>query len=192
MGVDVGTLFAMGGANSGAILNDGQWYRLLTAALLHADALHLLFNGVALGLAGYLLEALIGPAWLVVLFFLGALGGSLMGLAVNSAEVVSVGASGAVMGLLAAALVASLRLPRGQERHVGAARLWCSSFCLRCSLWQRIDKRGTSILRRTSAGPSSAPCLASCYSRFGRENKSGLAFRRWRRAGRFLRPHRSS
>ena len=116
MGVDVGTLFAMGGANSSAILNDGQWYRLLTAALLHADALHLLFNGVALGLAGYLLEALIGPAWLVVLFFLGALGGSLMGLAVNSAEVVSVGASGAVMGLLAAALVASLRLPRGQER----------------------------------------------------------------------------
>ena len=191
MGVDVGTLFAMGGANSVAILNDGQWYRLLTAALLHADALHLLLNGVALGLAGYLLEALIGPAWLVVLFFLGALGGSFMGLAVNSAEVVSVGASGAVMGLLAAALVASLRLPRGQERT--SVQLPLVQFLLPSLLPLATHRQeGHVDLRLTSAGPSSAPCLASCYSRFGRENKSGLAFRRWPRAGRFLRPHRSS
>jgi rhomboid protease GluP len=50
------------------------------------------------------------------LFFLGSVGGSLMGLVVNSAEIVSVGASGAVMGLLAAALVTVMRFPPGAMR----------------------------------------------------------------------------
>jgi len=116
LGVDVGTLFALGAMNSDAVSKDGEWYRLFSAALLHADALHLLFNGVALGLAGYLLESLVGRAWLLGLFLVGAAGGSLMGLVINPANIVSVGASGAVMGLLAAALVLAMRFPAGAKR----------------------------------------------------------------------------
>lgn len=115
-GVNVGALFALGAMNRNAVLASGEWYRLLTAALLHGDALHLLFNGVALGMAGFVLESLLGRAWFVNLFFIGALGGSLMGLMINPPEVVSVGASGAVMGLLAAAVVVAMRFPRGAQR----------------------------------------------------------------------------
>jgi rhomboid protease GluP len=116
LGVNVGTLFALGGMNARAVLDDGQWYRLFSAALLHGDAFHLLLNGVALGLAGFFLEAMLGRAWLVALFAIGALGGSLLGLVVNPDNLVSVGASGAVMGLLAAALVSSMRFPAGALR----------------------------------------------------------------------------
>jgi len=115
-GVDVATLFALGGMNRDAVLTHGQWYRLLSAALLHGDAFHLILNGVSLGLAGYLLESLLGRAWFLSLFLIGSLGGSLLGLLVNDDNVVSIGASGAVMGLLAAALVVSMRFPRGSTR----------------------------------------------------------------------------
>ena len=77
---------------------------------------HIGWRGLALGLAGYLLESLLGRAWFVSLFFVGAIGGSLMGIVVNPSNMVSVGASGAVMGLLAAALVAAMRFPPGATR----------------------------------------------------------------------------
>ncbi len=57
-----------------------------------------------------------GPAWTAVVYTLSALGGSLLGLALNDASIVSVGASGAIMGLFAASLVLSFLVPRGIER----------------------------------------------------------------------------
>lgn len=116
LGVDVGTLLALGGMNKSAVLMKGEWYRLLSAAFLHGDAFHLLLNGLALGLSGIFLESLLGRSWFLVLFFAGALGGSLMGLVFNPDNLVSIGASGAVMGLLAAALVVATRFPPGPAR----------------------------------------------------------------------------
>jgi len=110
------TLVALGGLNSSLVLQSGEWYRVLTAAFLHADAFHLLLNGVALYMAGYVLETLVGRAWFLALFVIGALGGSFLSLAINPANMVSVGASGAIMGLLAAAYVCSFRFRAGAER----------------------------------------------------------------------------
>jgi rhomboid protease GluP len=123
LGIDAPSLLAMGGMNGAAVLQKGEWYRLLSAALLHADLFHLVMNGIALALAGWMLEALLGPAWFLALFLLGALGGSLMGLLINPANLISVGASGAVMGLLAAALVATRRLPSGPAKVQTQLRL---------------------------------------------------------------------
>jgi rhomboid protease GluP len=110
------TLVALGALNSILVLHDHEWFRLFSATLLHADLVHLLFNGVALYLAGVVLENLVGRAWFLALFIIGALGGSLMSIAINPATTVSVGASGAIMGLLAAAFVSSFRLPTGAQR----------------------------------------------------------------------------
>jgi rhomboid protease GluP len=113
------TLLAWGGLNPALVLESGEWYRILSATLLHADALHLLMNGIALFFAGYVLEGLVGRAWFFALFVIGALGGSLMSLAINPATTVSVGASGAIMGLFASAFVCSFRLPMDANRtHV--------------------------------------------------------------------------
>jgi len=113
----VSTLVALGALAKPLVLGQGEWHRLLTAAFLHGGPVHLLFNGLALWMAGMVLEPLLGRAWLIALFFIGALGGSLMSLAINPPNIVSVGASGAIMALLAAATVVAFRLPDGAERN---------------------------------------------------------------------------
>jgi rhomboid protease GluP len=106
------TLFSLGALSRTAVTG-GEWYRLFTAPLLHANFAHIAGNGVALLLGGVLLERLVGRWWFFAFFVVGALGGSLMSLAVGPPQLVSVGASGALMGLLAALLVGSFHLPHG-------------------------------------------------------------------------------
>lgn len=113
---DLRTLVALGALDHGRILHHGEWYRLLSATMLHVDAIHLGMNGIALVMVGYVLERMIGRAWLMAAFVLGGLGGSLMSLALNSAEVVSVGASGAIMALFACAFACSFHFPDGPGR----------------------------------------------------------------------------
>jgi rhomboid protease GluP len=107
----IDTLVALGGASGALVQGQGEWWRLFTATLLHGGPLHLLLNGVGLFLGGVVLEGLLGRAWLGALFVLGALGGSIASVLINDPGTVSVGASGAIMGLLAAAMVATYRLP---------------------------------------------------------------------------------
>ncbi len=112
----ISTLVTFGGLSRLLVIQSGEWYRLFSAPLLHADAFHLALNGVALYLAGSILEGFVGRAWFATIFLAGALGGSLLSLALNPDSLVSVGASGAVMGLFAAMLVASFRFPSGADR----------------------------------------------------------------------------
>jgi rhomboid protease GluP len=106
----VATLLALGGLSRVAIFS-GEWYRLLTAPLLHAGIPHLLGNGVVFALGGFFLERLVGRRWMAAIFTGGALAGSLMSLAVLGPSTVSVGASGAIMAMLAALCVIGYRLP---------------------------------------------------------------------------------
>lgn len=101
------TLVAFGGLVPNLVLQFGEWYRLLSAPFLHADATHLAMNAIALFLAARSLENLVGSAWFGAIYVIGGLGGSLLALALTPASIVSVGASGAIMGLFAAMLVAS-------------------------------------------------------------------------------------
>jgi rhomboid protease GluP len=110
------TLVAFGGLVPNLVLQFGEWYRLLSAPFLHADATHLATNAVALFLAGHMLENLVGRAWFGAVYVIGRLGGSLLSLALTPTSIVSVGASGAIMGLFAAMLVASVHYPPGSIR----------------------------------------------------------------------------
>jgi rhomboid protease GluP len=112
---NIGTLISLGGLEH-ARTEGGEWWRMLTCAWLHGDPMHILFNCVALYMAGAVLENLIGRRWMLGLFVIGAVGGSIASLKVNPDNITSVGASGAIMALLAAAMVASLRLPKGSAR----------------------------------------------------------------------------
>lgn len=76
----------------------GQYWRLATAPLLHASVGHLFANCVALLLAGYLLEPIIGAIRRAAIFIFCALCGGLASVWFNPASVVSVGASGGIMG----------------------------------------------------------------------------------------------
>jgi membrane associated rhomboid family serine protease len=88
----------------------GEWWRLLTAAFLHGGLLHVAFNMYVLFALGPTLERVLGHARFVVLYLVAALGGSVASYVFSDPRTVSVGASGAIFGLMGALIVAGRRL----------------------------------------------------------------------------------
>jgi membrane associated rhomboid family serine protease len=93
-----------------AAIAEGEWWRLVTAAFLHASITHLLFNMFALWVVGSAVEPRLGRWRYLAVFLLSALGGSILSYAVDPPGMASVGASGAVFGLFGAALILAKRL----------------------------------------------------------------------------------
>ncbi len=96
------------GSNSGPYTMGGEAWRLITSQFLHLGLLHLVFNMWALWNLGPLLERLLGSARFALLYLLAGAMGSLASVVWNPA-VNSVGASGAVFGLLGALLALTMR-----------------------------------------------------------------------------------
>lgn len=90
-------------------VQEGQWWRLLTAPLMHASSTHLFANLLSLLLVGVLLERRIGRAWFMVIFCAGALTGGLVSLMFLPVKTVAVGASDAVIALGMAGLCLQMR-----------------------------------------------------------------------------------
>lgn len=103
-GLDV--VISQWGMAPGAVSVGGEWWRLLTAAFLHGGFLHIAFNMYVLWIIGPQLESLFGHARYLVLYLLAALGGSVASYTFGPVNSVSVGASGAIFGLMAALIVA--------------------------------------------------------------------------------------
>ena len=97
-------MVALGTKWSPYILEDGEVWRLLTMGLLHTDFLHITMNMLWMSYAGWSLERALGWKNLVVLYFASVVGGSLMS-TLFAAYTPSLGASGGVFGLIAAAVV---------------------------------------------------------------------------------------
>lgn len=95
-----------------AVSAGGEWWRMLTAAFLHGSLLHIAFNMFVLWVLGPTLESLFGHVRFVILYLASALGGSIASYAFSPLNTISVGASGAVFGLMAALIVAGHHLKR--------------------------------------------------------------------------------
>ncbi len=96
------------GSNFGPYTTGGEWWRLFTSLFLHAGVLHLFFNMWALASFGPLAERLYGSVNYLILYLIAGVAGSLASLSWRP-EVNSVGASGAILGILGALLAAQLR-----------------------------------------------------------------------------------
>ena len=107
----VRTLAYLGGDIALRVKGAGEYWRMFTAPLMHASLLHILMNSFVLLLAGTLLERMLGWKWLLGLFAITALGGETASLLFGPQDIVGVGASGGVMGILAALFAVSGRLP---------------------------------------------------------------------------------
>ncbi len=92
------------GALFGPLVAHGEWWRLLTAAFLHYGPIHLGMNMLALWWIGRPLEDWLGPVRYVLLYLVAGLAGS-AGALIASPTAVTVGASGAIFGILGAAIV---------------------------------------------------------------------------------------
>ena len=91
-------------ADNALLVAEGEYYRMLTAAFLHAGLLHLGFNMLALYLFGSQVERVLGVGRFVALYLLAAVGGSAVSHFFGPPATYGVGASGAVFGLLGAYL----------------------------------------------------------------------------------------
>jgi len=82
-----------------------EWYRLITAVFLHFNMEHLAANMLALWVFGERVETALGKGRFLLLYFISAVVGNAVSLAVtffSGANVVSAGASGAVFGIIGA------------------------------------------------------------------------------------------
>jgi membrane associated rhomboid family serine protease len=101
------------------VAHDGQYSRLITSAFLHYGLVHILFNMIALVMIGPYLERLLGMWRFGAVYLLGALGSSLAVYAFDSQYVAAAGASGAIYGLFAAALLLARELQLNMQWLVG-------------------------------------------------------------------------
>jgi len=109
-------LAALGGLNRVVVFEQGQWFRLFSSMFLHATIVHLVCNAFVLGFAGWNLEKIVGSRWLLGIYFAGGIVGSFVSLWLGAINTISVGASGAIMGLLAALFVLTFRERTGTNR----------------------------------------------------------------------------
>ena len=87
----------------GPSIRAGQYYRLLTGILLHGNIIHLLVNCYSLYIIGSQIESFLGRIKYSIIYFFSGLTGSLLSITM-SGGVGSVGASGAIFGLMGALL----------------------------------------------------------------------------------------
>ncbi|KAL2928303.1 RHOMBOID-like protein 5 [Bienertia sinuspersici] len=126
LGPTTPTLQRMGGLRIELVVQNGEWWRLFSCMWLHAGAIHLIANMISLLFMGIRIEEEFGFWRIGPLFVLSGLGGSLMSslsiLRKQKVGVVSVGASGALFGLL---VVIALNLAVGlipgvdSSAHIG-------------------------------------------------------------------------
>ncbi len=103
-----GIVYSVGSMDAEHVLIDHQYYRMLSAMFLHADIEHIVSNMIFLVGLGQMIEGTIGHIRFIVLYLLSGLCGSAFSIAhaIHSQTLYhSVGASGAIFGLIGALFV---------------------------------------------------------------------------------------
>lgn len=121
----VGVLIALGG-NEPTRVMQGEVWRLVSSAFLHGGVMHIAFNMLVLWVLGRFVERLVGGARFVILYGASAVAGSVASVLITEPSV-SVGASGALWGILAAHAVFAFTpgfLPKAFVPGARRAALW--------------------------------------------------------------------
>lgn len=108
--VGVNAVAAQWGLWPAAVAYNNEWFRLLSSVFLHGSILHLGFNMYVLFVLGPPLERLLGHVRFLALYLIAGLGGAVASFVFSGINSVSVGASGAIFGLMGALVVAGRHL----------------------------------------------------------------------------------
>jgi len=98
-------------------VTNGEWWLLITAGFLHGSIIHLLFNVYILWVIGSQLESIVGKTKFIIIYFGSLLGGSLASYLFSPFGSYSIGASGAIFGLMGAMLVV------GRKRNLDISQI---------------------------------------------------------------------
>jgi rhomboid protease GluP len=119
-GNDYATLINFGAKTNIWLLQQKQWFRLVTPIFIHIGLLHLVTNSYALWIVGPIVERLYGSAKFAVLYLLtGSAGvaGSVLSAWIYKADGPAAGASGALFGLFGVLIVVSYKYRRELPAH---------------------------------------------------------------------------
>ena len=96
-------MYDRGAMVTGAVIENGEFYRLISATFLHADVEHLFNNMLLLALAGAIVENYTGHGFFIVLYLVSGIFGNVVSMGyelLNGLTWWSVGASGAINGIV--------------------------------------------------------------------------------------------
>ncbi|WP_234122183.1 rhomboid family intramembrane serine protease [Clostridium hydrogenum] len=105
--IDINVLNRLGAKNNELILN-GQYYRLFTCMFLHGGLLHIASNMYSLYCVGYMVEKVYGKAKYLSIYLISGIISSVFSFLFSDA--ISIGASGAIFGVLGAVFVFSFMM----------------------------------------------------------------------------------
>ena len=112
-----GTLLVKSFALFAPLVTSGEWWRLISAGFLHGSIIHLLFNVYILWVIGSQLESIVGNIKFIIIYFVSLLGGSVASYLFSPFGSYSIGASGAIFGLMGAMLVV------GRKRNLDISQI---------------------------------------------------------------------
>jgi membrane associated rhomboid family serine protease len=112
-----GTLLVKSFALFAPLVTSGEWWRLISAGFLHGSIIHLLFNVYILWVIGSQLESIVGKVKFIIIYFISLLGGSVASYLFSPFGSYSIGASGAIFGLMGAMLVV------GRKRNLDISQI---------------------------------------------------------------------
>jgi membrane associated rhomboid family serine protease len=98
-------------------VDDGAWWQLVTSMFTHVEPLHIAFNMLALYFLGPMLETVLGRARFLAVYLVSGLVGSATVMVLSNPHSQTLGASGAIFGLMGALVVLALKVG-GQAQTV--------------------------------------------------------------------------
>lgn len=109
-GNDHATLINFGAKSNFWLVQQKQWFRLVTPIFIHVGLLHLISNSYALWIVGPIVERLYGAARFALLYLLTGIGGVVGSLlSASNNQIPVAGSSGALFGLFGALLIVSYK-----------------------------------------------------------------------------------
>lgn len=122
-----GRIYEAGILDSSALINDREWWRLITSMFLHANISHLVSNMIVLFFAGGDVEKKLGHLCFLLMYIVTGLCGGLLSVysSIRQGQVhLSLGASGAVFGMLGTLAVLTFRDRKKLDKGA-LPRLFC-------------------------------------------------------------------
>ena len=102
------------------LVKHGESYRLFTSMFIHSGLMHLLGNMYALYSFGRIVEGNLGWLRMGIIYLVSGLCGGILVMMISSQNTVTVGASGAIFGLMGAAFAMALLLHKmGAIKSIG-------------------------------------------------------------------------
>lgn len=114
-GLIIGDAFIKSGDMDPALISKGEYYRLFTPMFLHADLDHIFSNMILLYFLGEIVESKVGSIKYSIIYILSGILGNVVSYlySMNYGGYTSIGASGAVFGLMGAFIIIVIRKYKG-------------------------------------------------------------------------------